>query len=184
MVDFDFADIDAVAVDPDHCHRCGEAVGTCEFEGNEQPWCPECDLVLSRNPVPGVHVVVRDEDSVLVLDEPIPQHEGVLSLPGGHARHDEGPREALVRELEEETGLRADPADLRLLTVLHAEGADVAFYLITYALARADAEGALTPEAEGFEVEFRPLRELRASSDRIRDSDLERIELAFDGDAE
>ena len=181
MVDFDFADIDAVAVEPEHCQRCGAAVGTCEFEGREHAWCPECDLVLSRNPVPGVHVVVHEDENVLVLDEPIPQHEGVLSLPGGHARCDEGPREALLRELDEETGLRADSADLRLLTVLHAERPDVAFYLITYALERSDVAGGLTPEAEGFEAEFRPLRELRESPDRIRASDLERIELAFEG---
>ena len=181
MTDVDFADVDAVAVEPDHCHRCGTEVGTCEFEGREHAWCPECDLVLSRNPVPGVHVVVRDDEHVLVLDEPIPQHEGVLSLPGGHARCDEGPREAVLRELGEETGLRADPDDLRLLTVIHAEGPNVAFYLITYALERSAVAGELTPEAEGFEAAFRPLRELRASPDRIRASDLERIETAFEG---
>ncbi|WP_458186385.1 NUDIX hydrolase [Haladaptatus sp. NG-WS-4] len=172
--------IDSVAVAPDHCHRCGAEVGTCEFEGREYPWCSECELVLSRNPVPGVHVVVHDDEYVLVLDEPIPQHEGVLSLPGGHARYDEGPKEAVVRELEEETGLRADPSDLRFLTILHAEFPGLAYYLITYALERSNVSGELTPEAEGFEAAFRPLQEIEASPDRIRDSDLERIEMAFE----
>jgi 8-oxo-dGTP diphosphatase len=180
MVEFEFSDIDSVAVEPDHCHRCGAAVGTCEFEGREYPWCPECDLVLSRCPVPGVHAVVHDEGAVLVLDEPIPQHEGVWSLPGGHARYDEGPKRALVRELEEETGLSADPADLEFLTILHAELPRSALYLITYELDRAAVSGELTPEFEGFEAAFVPIEEVRASSDRIRDSDLERIEQAFE----
>ncbi|WP_227374032.1 NUDIX hydrolase [Haladaptatus halobius] len=180
MIDTESVGIDSVAVEPDHCHRCGAELGTREFEGSEYPWHSEFELVLSRNSVPGVRVVVHDEDSVLLLDEPIPQHEGVWRLPGGHAKYDEGPRRAGVRELEEETGLRASPSNLRFLTILHTEFPSVVFYLIMYALERSEASGELTPESEEFEVAFRPLRELRASSDRIRESDLERIELAFE----
>lgn len=179
-LDVDAFDIDSVAVDPDYCHRCGGALGTCTMEGEEHAWCASCELVLSRNPVPGVHVVVHDGDRVLLLDEPIPQHAGVLSLPGGHARPDEGPREAGVRELEEETGLRAAPDDLRFLTIVHAEYPDVALYLITYGLARSVTSGTLAPEAAGFEVAFRPVDALRESPDRLRASDLERIELALE----
>ena len=173
-------DIDSVAVAPDHCHRCGAGVGTREFEGREYPWCAECELVLSRNPVPGAHVVVHDGDRVLLLDEPIPQHEGVWSLPGGHAKHDEGPKRAAVRELEEETGLRADTADLRFLTILHAELPRVAFYLITYAVERSRVSGELAPEAEGFEAAFLSIDTVRESPDRIRESDRERIEMALE----
>ncbi|WP_191965788.1 MULTISPECIES: NUDIX hydrolase [Haloferax] len=177
----DPADIDSVAVEPDYCHRCGTEVGTSVFEGDEYPWCPACDLVLSRSPVPGVHVVVHDDSDVLVLDEPIPQHEGVLSLPGGHAKSDEGPKEAVVRELEEETGLRADPTDLRFVTILHAEKPRVAFYLITYAVDRSAVSGELNTEFDGFDAGFRPLAEIEASPDRIRASDLDRIQMAFEG---
>lgn len=171
-------EIDSVAVEPDHCHRCGTAVGTCEFEGREHPWCPECELVLSRCPVPGVQVIVHDGEEVLLLDEPIPQHEGVWSLPGGHAKHDEEPKRALVRELAEETGLRAGPTDLEFLTIHHAEFPTVALYLITYTLARSRTTGGLTPEADGFKAAFRPFDEISAS-DRIRESDLARIEMAL-----
>jgi ADP-ribose pyrophosphatase YjhB (NUDIX family) len=174
-------DIDSVAVEPDCCHRCGTAVEFREWEGRETPWCPNCDVVLSRNPVAGVHVVVHDEERVLVLDEPIPQHEGLLSLPGGFAKPGEGPKEAGLRELEEETGLRGDPADLRFLTVHHAETPDAALYLLTYALRRSDVAGRPTPEFDDGEARFEPIADLGASPDRIRDSDLKRIELAFDG---
>ncbi|WP_121822979.1 NUDIX hydrolase [Halostella salina] len=173
-------DIDSVAVEPDHCHRCGTALGSREWEGREHPWCPNCDLVLSRNPVAGVHVVVHDDERVLVLDEPIPQHEGVLSLPGGFARPDEGPKVAGLRELEEETGLRGDPGDIEFLTVHHAEFPDAALYLLTYAVRRADVEGELTAEFDDGEARFEPFADLQAEPDRIRDSDLERIGLAFD----
>lgn len=174
-------DIHSVAVEPEHCHRCGAELAACEWDGREHPWCSACELVLSRNPVPGVHVVVHDDEEVLLLDEPVPQHDGVRSLPGGHARPDEGPKRAGLRELEEETGLRAEPSDLAFLTVLHAELPGIAFYLLTYELDRDRVSGTLAPEAEGFEAAFHPIDGVRASADRIRDSDLERIEMAFEG---
>jgi ADP-ribose pyrophosphatase YjhB (NUDIX family) len=176
----DPVDIDSVAVEPDHCHRCGTAVEYREWEGREHPWCPDCDLLLSRNPVAGVHVVVHDDERVLLLDEPIPQHEGLLSLPGGFAKPDEGPKEAGLRELEEETGLRGDPDDLGFLTVHHAEFPETAIYLLTYALRWSDVSGELTPEFENGRASFDRFDDLRASPDRIRDSDVERIGMAFE----
>lgn len=180
MDDVDPSNLAAVAVEHDHCHECGTEVGTREFQGRDRGWCPECDLIFMRKPVPGSHVVVHDGENVLLLDEDIPQHEGLWSLPGGYAEHDEGPKETAVRELEEETGLRADPADLTYLDILHAEFPHVALYLIAYELDRADVTGELTPEFEGFEVGFHPVEEVRSSPDRIRDTDLERIEMALD----
>ncbi|QKY20576.1 NUDIX hydrolase [Halolamina sp. CBA1230] len=173
-------DIESVAVEPDHCHRCGAEVGTTQWEGREHPWCPECDLVLSRHPVPAVHTVVHDDDTVLLLDEPIPQQEGVLSLPGGYTKYDEEPRVSALRELEEETSLRADPADLEFLTIYHAEFPQSSLYFITYALARSDAAGDLTPEDEGFEAAFRPVEEVFADDAPLRDSDQERIRMALE----
>ncbi|WP_436925987.1 NUDIX domain-containing protein [Halosimplex amylolyticum] len=180
MDDVDQFQIYSVAVDPEYCPQCGTEVGTRSFDAGPEQWCPECEMVFARNPLSAVHVVVRDGDDVLLLDEPIPQHEGVWSLPGGHARHDEGPREAAVRELREETGLRADPDDLSLVTVYHAETPRTAFHFVTYALERRAAAGDVTPEADGFAVETLPVTEVLAASDRLRDSDRERIELAFE----
>jgi len=176
----EFTDFQTVAVEPDYCQRCGRAREMGEFDGYEAKWCPDCEAVISRCPVPGAHVVVHDDENALVLDEPIPQHDGVLSLPGGYARHDEHPSETAARELEEETGLRADPEDLRLLTVVHAELEDVAFYFVTYAVDRDRVEGDLTPEFEGFEARFHPVADLRANPDQIRENDLERVGLAFE----
>lgn len=85
-----------------------------------------------------------------------------------------------MRELHEETGLRADPADVSLSTVAHAETESMAFHFTTYTLARSIAVDELTPEAEGFEVEFLPVEEVLGSSDRLRELDRERITLAFE----
>ena len=170
----------SVAVDPVYCPQCGTELGTREFDAGTYRWCPDCEMSFARNPLAAVHVVVVDGDEVLLLDEPIPQQEGVLSLPGGHAGHDEGPREAVVRELHEETGLRADPGDLSLVTVYHAETPRTAYHFATYRLDYADARGEVTPEAEGFEAALRPLDAVLSGDLSLRDSDVERIGMAVE----
>ena len=180
MEDYDEFPIYSVAVDPTYCPQCGSEVGSREFDAGPMLWCDTCEMVFSRNPLSAVHVVVKDGEDVLVLDEPIPQHEGVWSLPGGHAGYDEGPREAAVRELEEETNLVADPDALSLVTVYHAETPKTAFHVATYALEARAATGEIEPEAEGFAVRSVPVDEVLAATDRIRDSDRERIAMAFD----
>lgn len=180
MGDADFPDIESVTVEVDHCHRCGSAVQASELGGRELGWCPDCEHYLNQVPVPAVHVVVHGDGKVLVLDEAIPQHDGLWSLPGGFTDHDEGPKEAGIRELAEETGLWADPADLELVTVQHAETARIAFYLVSYAVERSDVSGEITPEADGFEVQFRQIEEVLAAEDRMRETDRERIRLAVE----
>jgi ADP-ribose pyrophosphatase YjhB (NUDIX family) len=180
MDDIGHTDIDSVAVEPDYCHRCGTNLGTTDFQGYECGWCPSCEMVLSRAVVAGVHVIVHDDERVLLLDEPIPQHDGLWSLPGGFAKPHDGPKEAGLREFEEETGLRADPADLRFVTILHAEFPESALYLITYAVEREHVTGELTPEFEDGGASFRSLEEIRSKPDRIRESDVDRIEKAME----
>lgn len=180
MEEFDF-DLAAVAQEHDYCHKCGAELGTREFQGRDRAYCPACNVAFTRKPVPGVHVVVHGDGEVLLLDEPIPQHEGLWSLPGGFTEYDEGPRETGLRELGEETGLAADPDDLTYVNTLHIELDGVALYLMTFALDRADVTGDLAPEFEDGDVAFHPVEEVRAAAgDRIRENDLERIEMALD----
>jgi ADP-ribose pyrophosphatase YjhB (NUDIX family) len=180
MKNVDVPAIESVAVEPDHCPRCGAEVETNEFEGRETPWCPECDLLLSLNAIAAVQVIVHDENNVLLLDEPIPQNEGVLSLPGGFAKYDEEPTEALLRELEEETGLGADPSDLEYLTTYHADFGDAGIYFLTYTLERSATAGELVPEFEEGDVSFRPGEEVLSQTERTRRSDRERIRMALE----
>lgn len=171
----DPADVDTVLVEPEYCHRCGSALESGTFEGTAVPWCPDCDLAFTRKPVPVVQALVHDDDSVLMLDEPIPQAEGVWTFPGGHVTHDEGPRASLVRELREETGLSAAADDLDFLTIYHNEIPDRSFYLITYAIEYGETTGEIRTEGEEFVAQFRSVATIR-SSDRVRDSDRERAE--------
>lgn len=180
MDDYDAFQIYSVALDPEYCPQCGGEVGSREFDAGPMDWCPDCETVFSRGPIAAAHVVVRDGDHVLLLDEPIPQQAGVLSLPGGHAHHDEGPRETAVRELEEETGLAAPADALSLVTVYHAAADDVAFHFATYTVERAALTGDPRPEADGFEIRREHVDDVLDDAVPIRDSDRERIAAAFD----
>lgn len=67
-------------------------------------------------------LVVRDETVLLTQLSDLGTRPGVWTLPGGGLDHGEDPRAALVREVYEETGLRAEPGRLLDLHSLHHEG--------------------------------------------------------------
>jgi 8-oxo-dGTP diphosphatase len=52
-------------------------------------------------------LVVRDDAVLLTRNSPRGPHPGLWNLPGGGIEHGESPREAVVREMAEETGLEA-----------------------------------------------------------------------------
>ncbi|MFJ9469308.1 bifunctional class I SAM-dependent methyltransferase/NUDIX hydrolase [Streptomyces caniferus] len=69
----------------------------------------------SPHALTGAGVVVTDDAGRVLLGRSV---RGVWELPGGKNDGDESFVEAAVRELEEETGLRAETADARLLALL------------------------------------------------------------------
>jgi ADP-ribose pyrophosphatase YjhB (NUDIX family) len=97
--------------------------------------------VVWRNAVPLACVVVTDGDRVLLVDA---ASKPGYNVPGGHPEYDEEPVVAALRELEEETGLRADPADAELLDVRHRDAPNGLHYWVTYfRVDRADTDGAV-----------------------------------------
>lgn len=73
-----------------------------------------------RNPLPVAVVLVPVDDGLLVVRRSIPPRSGLLALPGGFINHGEGWQEAGAREVEEETGLRIEPATIREFAVRSA----------------------------------------------------------------
>lgn len=175
----DPAGIVPTSIVPEYCSQCGTELEDRPFEDGEYPWCPGCEFLFAKNPVPAVQVVVHDDDAVLLVEERHLDDE-LWNFPGGHANPREGPREAVLRELAEETGLRADPGDLSLSTVYHGENPRTDYYLITYALARTDADGTVAPTDDVADAAFWPVEEVLADEDRTRASDRERVAALFD----
>jgi 8-oxo-dGTP diphosphatase len=73
-------------------------------------WCECCARYNARN-VTCNAVVVRDDKLLLVLRDTEPQ-KGSWCLPGGYLDWDETTEEAVVRELEEEAGLKGEVVKL------------------------------------------------------------------------
>jgi ADP-ribose pyrophosphatase YjhB (NUDIX family) len=174
-----------VAVEPEFCHQCGAALVEREVHGRTRSYCPDCERAFYRNAVPAVNTFVRDGKSVLLMREADRDSEwataGQWTVPGGHPEYDEAAIDAAIRELEEETGLRASPVDLTLLAVPHSTHRGLHYNMITYSLEREATCGDLDPGEEASEVRFWPVEEMRAAPDRTREIDRERLPLLFDG---
>ncbi|MFW5903491.1 MAG: NUDIX hydrolase [Halolamina sp.] len=108
----------------DFCPYCGTALTTRHLDGRDRRYCRDCERVIWRNPVPTAGLAVVGERGVLLTKRTVEPGVGTWVVPGGHLEHDETPEAAATRELMEETGLRADPADLVLLDTFTAEPFD------------------------------------------------------------
>jgi ADP-ribose pyrophosphatase YjhB (NUDIX family) len=97
------------------CPQCGAELLPREIEGRERRFCPDCERVVWRNPVPTAGVAVVGDCGVLLTERAVEPGVGEWAVPGGHLELEESPREAAARELREETGVRAAPDDLILL---------------------------------------------------------------------
>lgn len=90
------------------CPRCARPLTVLE----RRVECGSCGLVHYANPIPAVAALVRDDEGRLLLarraQEP---YAGRWDTPGGFLEEGEHPVEALIRELEEETGLTVAVGD-------------------------------------------------------------------------
>lgn len=82
-----------------------------------------------RSPRLTVDGIVPLRGGVLLVRRARPPFEGAWVLPGGFVEHGEDPREAVVREVEEEAGLRCRVA--RLVGVYGAPGRDPRGHTVT-----------------------------------------------------
>ncbi len=87
--------------------------------------------VYPDRPVAAVGGVVLHEGKVLIVKRKVEPGAGLWSIPGGAVELGERARDALTREVEEETGLSVEP--LQLLDVYDSivkEGGRVAYHYI------------------------------------------------------
>jgi len=75
--------------------------------------CDECNGWL--NPALAVDAAVKRGDSILLIQRKYPPMQGCWGLPGGFVERDEDPLLAVLRELEEETGLIGEKPELLMV---------------------------------------------------------------------
>jgi len=143
-----------------YCFYCGTPLKT--VNGSREHFrlvCPNCHAKFYKNPIPAVAALVLKEGKLLLVRRAAPPLEGSWCLPGGFVEAGEDVREALRRELFEETGLHAKEA--RLVDVIsfvneNPEGRGVV--IIGYRVGA--FEGNPRPGDDAEALRFFPLTEL------------------------
>ena len=77
----------------------------------------ESETLEYRNPALAVDAAVRRGDQVLLIQRGNEPWKGAWALPGGFVDYGENPTDAVLRELQEETGLNG-----RIIRLLDAKG--------------------------------------------------------------
>ena len=92
---------------PRYCPRCGARLVLRDDHGRRRPTCPACGHVAYRNPVPAAGVILPGPRGVLLVRRKFDPRAGAWCLPAGFMEYGESPERCAVRELLEETGIRA-----------------------------------------------------------------------------
>lgn len=106
-----------------HCSTCGAPYSTPEWPRT----CAACGATAYRNPLPVAVTLLPVEDAdgtgLVVITRTIEPALGGVALPGGFIDFGEDWRDAVVRELFEETGITAPASEVVLADALSSPGA-------------------------------------------------------------
>lgn len=100
-----------------HCAYCGTPFAA------DQPWprkCTHCRHTSFVNPLPVAVMLLPVDEGLLVVRRSIQPGYGKLALPGGYIELGESWQAAAARELQEETGVTIDLAEIREFLVRSA----------------------------------------------------------------
>ena len=93
-----------------HCPRCG--TGLEPLDGGARIECPQCGFHYYASSKPTASGLVLDDDGRILLARRAREPDkGKWDLPGGFLNEGEDPRDALRRELMEETSLDVEPLE-------------------------------------------------------------------------
>lgn len=135
-----------------YCGTCGDQLIVAHDGQSDKPHCPRCRRFYYRNPVPAACCFVRrGPDELLFAQRAVEPARGHWCLPGGFVELGETTEQAALRELLEETGLRAERA--RLLGVATRQSPlSGAVLVLGYVIE--DWEGELTPDSDALDLRF------------------------------
>ncbi|MGW0792557.1 NUDIX domain-containing protein [Streptomyces sp. NPDC002911] len=144
-------------VEDSHCNSCGAPYAADTWPRT----CTSCGHTAYRNPLPVavalLPVTGPHGTGLVVITRTVPPHRGGIALPGGYIDQAEDWRHAVVRELREETGIRADETDVRLADALSSpDGHLLLFGLLPPRPAGDLPLSAPTDETSGHDVLYAP----------------------------
>ncbi|GGQ67256.1 NUDIX domain-containing protein [Streptomyces flaveolus] len=138
-----------------HCSRCGTPYG--EGVSGWPRTCLACGATAYRNPLPVAVALQPVYDTkgtaLVVITRTVTPARGGVALPGGYIDDREDWRQAVVRELKEETGIDAASRDVRLADAMSSpDGHLLLFGLLPERPAESLPTSAATDETEGWHL--------------------------------
>jgi len=142
-----------------YCPICGQALVHADDGQSPRPHCPDCRRFYYRNPVPATACFVAREDGMLLFARrAVDPCRGEWCLPGGFVELGETTEEAALRELREETNLRADR--VRLIGVsTHQSAVSGAVLVLGYVVEAWRGIETMRPDTDAMELRFFPREE-------------------------
>jgi len=139
------------------CCYCGGDVYKKDVDGKLRDFCGQCQAVFYENPLPvAASIVVNEDREVLLVKRDKEPYKGMWCLPIGFAESDEEVREAALRELKEETGIRGE-----IIRLIDVDTVDNYFYgslaIVTYEVKAVGGE--LAPGDDASAVAFHPIEQ-------------------------
>ncbi|MCU0575301.1 MAG: NUDIX domain-containing protein [Desulfobacterota bacterium] len=115
-----------------YCPYCAEPVVRREVEGKARDLCMRCSTVFYENPLPVASaIVVNEQREVLLVQREKEPYRGMWCLPIGFAETGEEVKDAALRELEEESGVKG-----KIVRLIDVDTVDNDFYgslaIVTY----------------------------------------------------
>lgn len=116
-----------------YCPRCAHPLTDRVVFGRKRRVCPSCNFIFWREHKVAAAAVVERDGKILLVRRTMTPGQGRWTIPGGFVEFDEDPREAVVREVLEETGYRVEV--VQLLDVIygreHERGASLLIAYLT-----------------------------------------------------
>jgi NADH pyrophosphatase NudC (nudix superfamily) len=80
------------------CPICGTTLQIGMIDGKERKYCPQCDFVDYKNPLPVALAIAIKGKDFLLIKRGIPPRKGVWASPAGFIEIGETAEEACLRE--------------------------------------------------------------------------------------
>lgn len=87
------------------CPRCGTKLVAVQIDGQQRMRCPKCNYINWSNETISVGGVVIKDNKMLLVQRAEQPGRGLWTNPGGYVEQREELKDAIVREIKEETGL-------------------------------------------------------------------------------
>ena len=91
-----------------YCPICATPLQIGMIEGRKRKYCPKCDFIDYKNPLPVALAVAVKDKKFLLIKRGIPPKKGMWGFPSGFIEIGETPEEGCLRELREETGVSGE----------------------------------------------------------------------------